>query len=375
MNNSNHVKQLNISAVLQCIRREGPISKGNIAGHLGISAVTAHKLVEELCQAGVCCESGDYISYGGKKAALYTLNEAHGLILGLSVTRKGIFARTSDLFLKTVCTEAETPDLSDAEGSLAALTALANKMIRESDRKILAIGLSVPGSITPGGDQPDLPGLPQWSSLALGQMLRAEFGLPVFADNDVNALALSVKWLGDGTAYQSFCCVQVDNGVGVGAMVGGELLQGASYHGGEFGHITLDPNGQPCSCGRRGCLQTYLDETAIFAKQSLTPDEGLKRLAAGDALLTAAFESYLCYLRLTVDNVLRVFDPEAVYLAAPVAAALPDCRARLQTPYFEIAAFGKRRPPVTLLTEPQFFEAAASAIAFDRLIHDPNQLL
>lgn len=375
MNNSNHVKQLNISAVLQCIRREGPISKGNIAGRLGISAVTAHKLVEELCRAGICCESGDYISYGGKKAALYTLNEAHGLILGLSVTRKGIFARASDLFLKTVRTESVETDLSDTENAVAALLALAGRMIRESDRKILAIGLSVPGSIAPSGDQPDLPGLPQWSSLAPGQMLRAEFGLPVFADNDVNALALSVKWLGDGASHRNFCCVQIDNGVGVGAMVGGELLAGASYHGGEFGHVTLDPNGKQCSCGRRGCLQTYLDESSIFAEFGLSPADGFKRLASGDAPLIAAFDSYLCYLRLTMDNVLRVFDPEAVYLASPVAAAIPDYRARLQTPYFEIAAFGKRRPPVTLLTEPQFFEAAASAIAFDRLIHDPTQLL
>ena len=374
MNNSNHVKQLNISAVLQCIRRQGPISKGNIAGQLGISAVTAHKLVEELCLAGVCRESGDYVSYGGKKAALYTLNADHGLILGLSVTRKGIHARASDLFLKTVHSESAVCDLRDTETAVSALTALVRKMIATSDRPILAIALSVPGSIGSDGNCPDLPDFPQWSTLALGELLRKEFDLPIFADNDVNALALSVKWLGDGANHQNFCCIQIENGVGVGAMVGGELLRGATFHGGEFGHITLDPKGKSCSCGRRGCLQTYLDEAAIYAGLDLTPENALARLKAGDPALIEAFGDYLCYLRLTVDNVLRVFDPEAVYLASPIAAAIPDYQARLQTPYFEIAAFGNRRPTVHLLTDPALFEAAASAIAFDQLIQNPQYL-
>ncbi len=372
MNNSNDVKQLNISAVLQCIRRRGPISKGNIAAHLGISAVTAHKLVEELCHAGVCCESGDYISYGGKKAALYTLNTAHGLILGVSVTRRGITARTGDLFLQTVRSETINPDLTNVEEAVSALIALIGRMIAESDRKILAIGLALPGSVSTDGNQPDLPEFPQWSNLALGRLLTEEFSLPVFADNDVNALALSVKWLGDGAAYRSFSCIQVENGVGVGAMVSGELLRGATFHGGEFGHITLDPNGAPCSCGRRGCLQTYLNEAAIFASQGVSPAEGLKRLAAGEPKLTEAFADYLCYLRLTVDNVLRVFDPEAVFLVNSIAAAIPDFKARLQTPYFEVAAFGNRRPTVQLLTEPKFVEAAAGAIAFEQFIRDPK---
>ena len=375
MNNSNHVKDINMAAVLRCIHQMGPISKGNIATRLGVSSVTAHKLVEELCALGLCVESGDYVSYGGKKAALYTLNSDYGLILGLTLSRSGITARLSNLFLETVVSKQISIDPQNVEQTVAALISVSHELVSMAGkRRVIAVGLSVPGSASRYGEQIDLPDYPQWNSISLGTLISKELGLPVFADNDVNALALSAKWLGPAAGYRDFVCVQIENGVGVGAVIGNELLCGATYHAAELGHITLDPKGKLCRCGRRGCLQTHLDELAVLKEfdPELSVDRALEMLKNGEKKITRAFDDYLCYVRVAIENVLQVFDPEAVFLSCPVAQAVPGFSGSLQTPYFEIPSLGsRRRPPIQMICESAIFEAAAGAVAFDQLIKNP----
>src|SRR5262249_55077085 len=87
----------------------------------------------------------------------------------------------------------------------------------------------------------------------------------VFLENDANAAALGEKWMGAGRAVDDLVMLTLGTGVGGGIIVGGRVLHGYLGMAGGLGHITVVPNGRPCGCGNRGCIEKYASATAIAA--------------------------------------------------------------------------------------------------------------
>jgi glucokinase len=130
------------------------------------------------------------------------------------------------------------------------------------------------------------PNLPDWVGEPIGRLLARELDLPVSFDNDVNAAAFGEYRRGAGRGSRAFLCVTVGTGVGGGLVLGGRLHRGVSNFAGEVGHITIDHQGPRCSCGNRGCVETYVgvDPIVRSARRALR-DSGRKgplhRLAGG----------------------------------------------------------------------------------------------
>ncbi|HEX8985136.1 MAG TPA: putative N-acetylmannosamine-6-phosphate 2-epimerase, partial [Bryobacteraceae bacterium] len=99
--------------------------------------------------------------------------------------------------------------------------------------------------------------LPGWTDTPVADELAASTGLPVAVENDANALAMAEKHFGAGRDLDDFICITLGTGVGGGCYVGGQLSRGAHFFANGLGHITMDVNGPPCTCGRRGCLEVY----------------------------------------------------------------------------------------------------------------------
>ncbi|TCP53948.1 glucokinase [Tumebacillus sp. BK434] len=115
-----------------------------------------------------------------------------------------------------------------------------------------------------------------WQNVDLLAELEQRLGaLPIRIDNDANIAALGEARAGGGRGARDALCVTLGTGVGGGVVIDGQLVRGASGMGGEIGHITLDPQGRFCNCGRRGCLETISSATGIVAAAEA-------RLAAGD---------------------------------------------------------------------------------------------
>src|SRR5699024_3800651 len=95
------------------------------------------------------------------------------------------------------------------------------------------------------------------------QMIEAGTGIPFFLDNDANVAALGEQWLGAGHKEPNVVFITLGTGVGGGIVAVGQLLHGAAGAAGEIGHITVDPEGYPCTCGKRGCLETIAGATGI----------------------------------------------------------------------------------------------------------------
>ena len=116
-----------------------------------------------------------------------------------------------------------------------------------------------------GGEEVSPLNIPSWRGFPLRASLARTTGLPVFVDNDAKALALGEGWVGAARGVRDYLGMVVSTGVGGGIVLEGRLLDGASGNAGHVGHVVVEPDGRPCACGGRGCLEAEASGTAIAA--------------------------------------------------------------------------------------------------------------
>ena len=153
-----------------------------------------------------------------------------------------------------------TPRAEDPE---AVLTALLSAVRRADASCALAVGVGCAGPMTAGGRTVSPLNIPGWRDFPLLERLRKHLDLPVVVDGDAKALAVGEGWKGAGVGTQSFLAMVVSTGVGGGLVVDGRLLHGADGNAGHVGHVVVVPDGAPCPCGSRGCLEAEISGTAI----------------------------------------------------------------------------------------------------------------
>lgn len=212
----------------------------------------------------------------------------------------------------------------------------------EEDCEVPWLGVGTPGSVDfktgqVVGMSPNIPG---WKGAAVGEFLRERLNVPVWVDNDVNAVALAEYRFGAGVGYQSVVCVAVGTGVGGGIILNGRLWRGSTSAAGEIGHMPIDPNGPVCGCGNKGCVEALCASAAIIERcrtklnHNMTPT--FKEIMNGDPgdltirkIFTAAkkrdsvalevIEETARYLAIGMAGVVNLLNPEVVIIGGGVA--------------------------------------------------------
>ena len=129
---------------------------------------------------------------------------------------------------------------------------------------LLGIGIGVPGIIdSQSGLLRESPNLPGWADYPVSAEIERRLKTVVILENDANVAALGEKWLGAAKDYDSMAMLTLGTGVGGGLVQNGSIWHGANGMAGEFGHTTVEPDGHPCKCGNRGCLEQYASATAV----------------------------------------------------------------------------------------------------------------
>jgi glucokinase len=130
--------------------------------------------------------------------------------------------------------------------------------------QIAGIGIGVPGFIDMDtGTVMRSPNLPDWINFPVREQIEGKLGTTVILENDANAAAMGEKWLGAGRNMDDMAMYTLGTGVGGGLVFNGKLWHGMSGMAGELGHFNVEPEGHPCGCGSRGCLEQYASATAI----------------------------------------------------------------------------------------------------------------
>jgi glucokinase len=141
---------------------------------------------------------------------------------------------------------------------------------RHGAARLAGIGVGVPGFIRiKEGFLTGSNNLPYLENYPVRDDISGRLGARVILENDANAAALGEKWIGAGTGVDDLVLLTLGTGIGGGIISGGRILRGAVGMAGEFGHVTVVPNGNPCGCGNRGCLEKHASATAVTAMARL----------------------------------------------------------------------------------------------------------
>lgn len=212
----------------------------------------------------------------------------------------------------------------------------------EEDYIVRKLGIGTPGAVdyNSGKIVGPCPNIGGWQGMELGTALRERLNIPVWVDNDVNAVALAEAKFGAAVGAQSVLFATVGTGVGGALLLDGQLWRGASYSAGELGHIPINFEGPKCRCGGHGCLEAYCASYAIIGRLKdkmsggLTPkfkkvlDGNLDNLTIrkfftavhrGDELAREVMLQTALYLGIGLAGVVNLFNPETVVIGGGVA--------------------------------------------------------
>jgi len=201
-----------------------------------------------------------------------------------------------------------------------------------------AIGIGAPNGNYYRGTIEHAPNLNWKGIVPLAGMFRKYYPVPVVLTNDANAAALGEMVYGGAKGMKNFIILTLGTGLGSGIVINGELVYGHTGFAGEMGHLTMEPFGRECGCGREGCLESYVSATGIvktvlelFAERrdpsplrSLPADELTSKAVAqaaadGDPIALEAFERTAEMLATAINNAAAFCSPEAVFLFGGLA--------------------------------------------------------
>ena len=313
----------NLAVVLGEIDRAGPLSRAALAERTGLTKTTVSKLVGDLIAGGMVVETGAVRD--GERGRPGVAVRVHGgriAALGLEINIDYLAGCVVDL-TRTVRLRRRVPadnrTASPAE-TIARLGELGTALVREAAGLGLAVTaaqLAVPGPFDPSSavvrHAPNL----GWRDVPVTELL--DVPVPVRVDNEANLAALGELWFGAGAALGDFLHVSGEIGIGAGVVVGGRLFRGAHGFAGEFGHVVVVPDGVPCRCGGRGCLERYAGQDVLLGA---APDLAAlrDRLAVGDPRATAACRAAGEALGVALTSAVHLLDPDTIVLGGVFAA-------------------------------------------------------
>jgi N-acetylglucosamine repressor len=323
--------KMNERQVLRVLQAHGPLSRAEVARHSGLSAPTVSKAVASLLRAGLLEEGETPEQTGGRPATKLRLANEKAQVLGIAVdagacrvVSAGLDGLPNEDAAVTLATPPTYPKL------LAALADVARELMDRPGVTTLGVGLSMPGLIDYRQKRVLLsPNVPQTNGHTPGLDLARQLGVECVMLQESHALCLAERHYGHARGLDDFAMLDVSTGVGLSAMSGGRLLTGHSGLAGEVGHVTVVPDGRPCGCGNRGCLETVASDSSLAWRVSqrlgrpLDIDAVLGRVRAGELDVREDLLDTCGYLAVGVAAVINLFNPSTLFIHGRMFEADP----------------------------------------------------
>ena len=328
------VDKLNLDGRMMC-RVEGTVSEESFVSILildGEGVVSCGNKVSY--QKGdslfLPAGSGAYVIEGSCDALITTIRAKAapvriGIDIGGTDTKIGLVDVHNKL-LDSVCipTKAERP--ADEVIRTVAETALSildkNGIAME---QCVGVGIGVPGTVDRKKGIVRYSNNIRWEDVPLVKEMSTYLPIPVEIANDADCAALGETIAGAGKESSDVVMITLGTGVGGGVVLDGEIYEGRGIGGSELGHMVIVENGEPCTCGRRGCLEAYASATALkreakrASKKELIPSEIFALAKQGDPAMKEVVEIYIRRLGLGIVNIVNIFRPQLVLLGGGIS--------------------------------------------------------
>lgn len=295
------------------------------------------------------------------------MNYYIGIDLGGTFIKGGIADEQGKVIVKnSVPTEYE----KGWEGVVNNMISLCKSLAKEGNiefSQIRAIGAAIPGMIDDEHGHVIYSNNLRWKDVPIAKVISSALNLPVHISNDANVAALGEAEYGAAKGVKDSVTVTLGTGVGSGIIINGKIFGGA---GAEIGHTVIHQGGEDCTCGRKGCFETYASATALlrFARRAMEQDKTsmLWQLAetvenvngkhvfdayfAGDAAATKVVETYFDDLATGLTNIANVFRPQVILLGGGVSAQKENLTKPVQERVNKLIYGGPLGPQVEIRT-------------------------
>ncbi|MEW9052868.1 MAG: ROK family protein [Neobacillus sp.] len=322
--NQQVVKKNNKALVMQLIMEKSPISRADISQISGLHKTTVSSLVNELIEEELIFESGPGESSGGRRPVILHFNKDAGYTIGIDIGVNYVLCLLTDLNGRILFEKMEFVNRTPYPTILSKVQNTVTAMLEELPKSrygIIGIGVGVPGIVNKQGSILLAPNL-GWSNIDLKKDLEDLFQVPVSIENEANAGAFGEQQFGAGQESENIIYISAGIGIGVGIIVNKELYQGKNGYSGEIGHMIINFNGKPCSCGSRGCWETYASENALLELAETESLESLIKSAENNnETAHKLFMEIGTYLGFGINNIINTFNPEQVIIGNRLALA------------------------------------------------------
>ncbi|WP_251553084.1 ROK family protein [Neobacillus muris] len=324
--NQQLMKKNNKALVLQIIIEKEPISRSDIAQISGLHKATVSSLVNELLEEELIYESGPGESSGGRRPVILHFNKAAGYAIGIDIGVNYILCVLTDLKGNILIEKNEVVNRTPYPAIKNKVQKMIQSLMDEmpsSRYGIVGIGAGVPGIVDKEGAILLAPNF-GWSNIQLKKDLEELYQIPVLVENEANAGAFGEQQFGACQNTDNMVYISAGIGLGAGIIVNKELYRGKDGFSGEMGHMIIEVNGKPCSCGSKGCWEAYASENALLemaGNPSDTLESLITRVEMQDQTAQQLFETIGHYLGYGINNIINTFNPHQVIIGNRLALA------------------------------------------------------
>lgn len=382
------LRDTNELLVLNVVRERQPVSRVEVAESTGLEGSTVSKIVARLLENEFVYEEGLGVASpnGGRKKRFLHLNPEKGYAIGVDLGTQQSTVALSNFSGRILSSTVAGHD-NDPQSVTQAIANGVKKMVQacpQQDR-IQGVGVSLIGLVdAKEGRVLAAEGL-NWEDVPLGSMLRQALNpdIPLYFENGARLAALAEIWFGKHVSaqLQTLVFLDIGEGVGAGIVIGGQLYHGYLNGAGEFGHISIDPNGPLCSCSGRGCLEVFTRDQATIdrylelrksrnladASTEITIEEIVSRCIKNDPEAMEALRQTAGHLGRGLIPVIYSINPEVIVIGGAISRAwdllYPEIRRVMATQVTRFYASHVTITPSTLEAKPSLVGAISLVLA------------
>lgn len=368
--------------VLQAVYRNGPLSRARLAAATGLSKASISNQTRSLLTAGLLRETQAARSgrEQGRPHVLLDVNPDHGWFAGVRIDEDSMRLAVTDLKGSGGASAVVPIDHQPDELALLIEERLGDLVRRAKipRARLLGLGIAVSGLVDHRTGICHHSANLGWREVPIGELTQRATGLPTRVENDTNAVAIAQQMFGRARDYSDVIVVTLGRGIGAAEFLDGRLYRGPDGGAGELGHCTVDPDGDTCRCGKRGCLDTVAAEWAILnaARRAGLETHDLVELealaATGNAPAMTILKRAGGALGLAVSHLINLQSPQLV-LVSGIGAELGAIMLSATRQALENSILPRRLASTTIefnnFDEDLWARGAASIAAHDFLVH------
>lgn len=291
------IKKENLQRIYHLIYDLKNVSKQDIATHLNLSLPTISQNLIDLENRKIIKREGFFKSTGGRKATVYQINTTYRYSISLNITKKNISVALVNLYDQIIQKEKYIIPFKNDDSYFNQLINIIQIFMQNIDLKqILGMGIAIQGLVSLDGSQVTYGEVLGCTGLDI-ECFKRHFPFPVYFIHDIEANALSHLWHNKG---EDFIYLSLNDNLGGALVLNNTIYKGRHFPSGVIEHLTVYPDGEPCYCGKKGCLEAYCSKDALEKKYHLPIQAILNQPTYKN--------TYLKNLSIALNNVHLIFD-------------------------------------------------------------------